>query len=71
MSALGDAFAAIKNVMLFQERVEGVQRDVQRLNVDVRGLNEYIVAVDKRVIRIETMIEMNERHAAQQPRIEG
>lgn len=69
MSALGDAFAAIKNVMLLQERVEGVQGDVQRLNVDVRGLNEYVVAVDKRVIRIETMIEMNDRQAVQQPRI--
>ena len=69
MTALGDAFATIKNVMLLQERVEGVQRDVQRLNVDVRGLNDYIVAVDKRVIRIETMIEMNDRQAAQQPRI--
>ena len=71
MSALGDAFAAIKNVMLLQERVEGVQGDVQRLNVDVRGLNEYVVAVDKRVIRIETMIEMTGRQAAQSPRIEG
>ena len=69
MTALGDAFATIKNVMLLQERVEGVQRDVQRLNVDVRGLNDYIVAVDKRVIRIETMIEMNDRQAVQQPRI--
>ena len=70
MSALGDAFAAIKNVMLLQERVEGVQRDVQRLNADVRGLTEYVVAVDKRVIRIETMIEMNQRQSGA-PRIQG
>ena len=69
MSALGDAFAAIKNVMLLQERVEGVQRDVQRLNADVRGLTEYVVAVDKRVIRIETMIEMNQRQSGA-PRIQ-
>lgn len=71
MSALGDAIAAIKNVMLLQERVEGVQRDVQRLNADVRGLTDYVVAVDKRVIRIETMIEMTSRPTAQPPRIEG
>jgi hypothetical protein len=69
MSALSDAFTAIKSVMLLQERVEGVQRDVERLNADVRGLNDYVVAVDKRVIRIETMIEMSGR-AGGQPRIE-
>jgi hypothetical protein len=70
MSALSDAFTAIKNVMLLQERIEGVQRDVERLNADVRGLNDYVVSVDKRVIRIETMIEVSGR-AGGQPRIEG
>lgn len=69
MSALSDAFAAIKNVMLLQERVEGVQRDAERLNADVRGLNDYVMAVDKRVVRIETMIEMTARQATS-PRIE-
>jgi hypothetical protein len=71
MSALSDAFTAIKNVMLLQERVEGVKRDVERLNGDVRGLNDYVLAVDKRVVRIETMIEMTDRQAKQPPRIEG
>jgi hypothetical protein len=36
----------------------------------MRGAKEAIVALDKRIVRIETMIEMSDR-ARGQPRIEG
>lgn len=70
MSAIGDALAALKNVVLMQERLDVLRTEQVRLTEDVRGLNDYILSVDKRVVRIETMIEMTSR-ADGQPRIEG
>lgn len=70
MSTLGDALAALKNVVLMQERLSVMQQDMTRLTGLVDGLNDYVVAVDKRVVRIETMIEMS-RGAGALPRIEG
>jgi hypothetical protein len=72
MSALGDAFAALKNVILLHERIEGVQKDVERLSGDLKDLNSYALAIDKRVVRIETMVEMTTgRRSPDVPRIEG
>ena len=65
MSGFGDALKALKNVVLLQERLDRVREDVSGLAGDVDGLNEYAVSIDKRVIRIETMIEMTQGQAAQ------
>ncbi|WP_242139656.1 MULTISPECIES: hypothetical protein [unclassified Sphingomonas] len=70
MSSLGDALEAIRNVVLMQERLEVMDRKVDRLASDVKGLSDYAAMIDKRVVRIETMIEMGARSSAQ-PRIEG
>ena len=70
MSTVGDALAAIRNVVLMQERIDVMNRKLDRLSDDVKGLNEYTGAIDKRVVRIETMIEIGARGTAQ-PRIEG
>jgi hypothetical protein len=67
MSSLGDAFAALKNVMLLHERLEGVQKDVERLSDDVKGLNRYAVEIDRRVARIEGVMEGFQR-ASTMPR---
>ena len=64
MSSLGDAFAALKNVMLLHERLEGVQKDVERLSDDVKGLNRYAVEIDRRVARIEGVMEGYQRASA-------
>lgn len=69
MSSLGDALEAIRNVVLMQERLEVLNRKVDRMADDMKGLSDYAAALDKRVIRIETMIEMTQRQA-QTPRIE-
>ncbi|MFN3818528.1 hypothetical protein [Blastomonas sp.] len=69
MSALGDALAALKSVVLMQERLDVMRTEQSRISEDVRGLNDYLLSVDKRVIRIETMIEMSGRNGGQ-PRIE-
>lgn len=66
---IGDALTALKNVVLMQERLDQMQKKVDRLATDVRGLNDYALSIDKRVVRIETMIEMSGRGPGQ-PRIE-
>jgi hypothetical protein len=70
VSSLGDALEAIRNVVLMQERLEVMDRKVDRLANDVKGLSDYAAAIDKRVVRIETIVEMGVRSNAQ-PRIEG
>jgi hypothetical protein len=70
VSSLGDALEAIRNVVLMQERLEVMDRKVDRLASDVKGLSDYAAAIDKRVVRIETIVEMGVRSSAQ-PRIEG
>ena len=70
MSAMSDAFAALKNVMLMEERIDGLRSDMSRSADDLRSLTEKVHSLDKRVLRIETMIEMSDR-GGNQPRIEG
>lgn len=71
MSAVGDALKALRDVVLMQERLDVMRSEQKRIAEDVSGLNAYVLAVDKRVVRIETMIEMTERQSTQKPRIEG
>ena len=61
MSSIGDALAALKSVVLMQERLDTMRLEQGRVAEDLRGLNAYILSVDKRVVRIETMIEMTTR----------
>jgi hypothetical protein len=67
VSSLSDAFAALKNVMLLHERLEGVQKEVERLSDDLKGLNRYAVEIDRRVARIEGIMEGYGRATAAQP----
>ena len=71
MSALSDSFAALKNVILLQERLEGLQKDVERMTADLRDLNRYAVEIDKRVARIEGVMEGYQRAstAPRRPRL--
>jgi hypothetical protein len=70
MTAMGDAFQALKNVLLIQSDLERAQRDIAQTLADLRGLREYVNEIDKRVVRIETMIEMTSR-GAPPPRLES
>lgn len=70
MSGLNDALTALKNVVLMQERLDVLRRELTVLSTTVGKLDEKVVNVNERLIRIETMIEIYERRAGQ-PRIEG
>ncbi len=66
MGAVGDILAGIKQVVLLQENVARLQRDVENLAQDVRRIRDYAADVDKRVARIEGVMEGYGR-AAQNP----
>ncbi len=51
MSLYGEAIAAIKSVILIDERVQSVARNVDRLADEVRDMKD-------RLIRLETMVEI-------------
>ena len=67
MSTLGDALKALKTVLLIEENVSRLQQDVGSLTDEIRRTRDYAADIDKRVVRIETMIEMTSRNPRQSP----
>jgi len=67
MSAFGDAYKAIESVILLRSRVEGLERALDKLVDDVKQDSRDLLDHEKRLIRIETMIEMS---SGRQPRID-
>ena len=57
MSLYGEAVAAIKSVILIDERVQSVARKVDRLADEVRDTRD-------RLIRLETIVEITRRDGA-------
>jgi hypothetical protein len=70
MSSFGDAYKAIESVILLRSRVEGLERALDKLIDDVKQDGRDLLDHEKRLIRIETMIEMSGRAPLPQPRIE-
>ena len=57
MGAVGDILSGIRQVILLQEHVARLQRDVESLAQDVRRVRDYAGEIDKRVARIEGVME--------------
>lgn len=70
MSAFGDAYKAIESVILLRSRVEALERALDNVIDDVKQDGRDLLDHERRLIRIETMIEMSSRGGSQ-PRIEG
>ena len=68
MGAVGDILSGIKQVILLQEHVSRLQRDVEGLAQDVRRVRDYAGDIDKRVARIEGVMEGYQRASATQRR---
>jgi len=64
MGTVGDILTGIKQVILLQEHVARLQRDVEGLAQDVRRVRDYAGDIDKRVARIEGVMEGYGRAAA-------
>ena len=59
MSAFGDAYKAIESVILLRSRVETLERAIERVADDVKQDGRDLLDHERRLIRIETMIEMS------------
>ena len=57
MNAFGDALGAIKSVLIMQSRLERMDRDMERLSDDLAGVRAAVTSVDRRVARIEGVME--------------
>ena len=57
MGAVADILKGIKQVILLQESVARLQKDVETLAQDVRRIRDYAGEIDKRVARIEGVME--------------
>ena len=68
MSTFSDAFAALKNVILMQDKLERMQTEIASTAADLRGLKDYAVEIDKRVSRIEGVMEGVARATSKRPR---
>ncbi len=70
MSALNNAIKGIKQLLTLQLQVEGLERAAKNQGADLKAIATDVIGLDKRLIRIETMIEMTASRAVP-PRIEG
>jgi hypothetical protein len=57
MGTVSDILTGIKQVILLQENVERLRRDVERLARDVGRIRDYAGDIDRRVARIEGVME--------------
>ena len=57
MSTLGDALKGLKQVLLLQEQVGHLERGAERQRDEIKALGRDLIGLDKRVVRIEAMIE--------------
>ena len=73
MSALSDAVKAIRDVMLLQAKVANLERTLEGQSIEIRKMAHDLIQVDKRVVRIEALVEaasMASGRKARPPRIE-
>lgn len=57
MSAIADAFQALRSVMLLQANVERLERNVEGMASDLKGVKDYAASIDTRVARLEGFID--------------
>lgn len=57
MSGLGEAFLALKNVVLLHERMAQLQKEMEELARTQNELGSAVSAIDRRLARLEGFIE--------------
>jgi hypothetical protein len=72
VSALGEALKGVKQLLLIQKQVEDLEQASELQAAALRDLAKDVISIDKRVVRIETMVELaTPRSGRQRPQIEG
>jgi prefoldin subunit 5 len=69
MSALGEALAALRKVILLDDNVARLQQDVADLANEIRRIREYAAVIDRRVGVLEGTIHGYNMARAEQPRL--
>jgi TPP-dependent indolepyruvate ferredoxin oxidoreductase alpha subunit len=69
MSALGDVLSGIKKVLLIEESVARIEKDIEKVATDLRRTRDYAEAIDGRVRRLEGFIEGVAAASGQQTRL--
>ncbi len=57
MSSIGDAFNALRQVILIQSRLDQLDSRMSRMATDLAGMTEALAVVRDRVSRLEGVIE--------------
>ncbi len=65
MSVIGNALAALKRVVLLQDRVERMEAQISKMADDIDGLGELVHDLDKRLYALERIIDLGARSAGQ------
>ena len=68
MSAFGDAYKAIESVILLRSRVETLERAIEKVADDVKQDGRDLLDHERRLIRIEMMIEMSGSRQSRLPK---
>ncbi len=71
MSTVSDILKAVREVLLLQSQVGRLEEQIDEQNDELKQIGRDVIALDKRVVRIEAMIEMSGRSGRAAPRIEG
>ena len=69
MSALSDAMKAIREVLLLQSRVDGLDKRIATVADDMDGLADLVASLRDRVSRLEGIIEGAAMAASRKPRL--
>jgi hypothetical protein len=56
LSVLGDAMAAIRNVILMQANLERMERQIEHLDHTQDGFREALFRLSERLTRLETIV---------------
>jgi len=67
VSSIGDAFAALRKILLIESNVERLQRDVELQSAEIRRVRDYAGSVDSRVTLIEGRFQGFEMARRQPP----
>lgn len=68
---MGDLFAGVKKVLLMQENIERMERNIETLAHDLRRTRDYAATIDQRVARLEGYVDGATAAARFQPRLSG
>lgn len=68
MSGLGEALKGIKQLLLIQKQIEDLEQASEVQAGALRDLAKDMIAIDKRVVRLETIVEVAATRASSSTR---